>query len=93
MFVEFADISSPDEIKDKLPNWPLEKPWYSLGHVPMQEKRTFRFLALLPIFRDHILSFDVFKDFNGSIGQIDYNTLISEKTETMVLKKNVIEKK
>ena len=87
MFVEFANIMTPNDVREKnmLPNWPLEHPWYSEGHVPLQEKRTFRFRALMDIFRDHVFKFEQFKDFDDSIGTIDYLSLLSDHVETFNL--------
>jgi len=91
MFVEFADIDNPDEVRNKqLPKWPMDHPWFSLGHVPLQEKRTFRFRALLDIFLKYIFQFDEFKDCNDEIGVIDYVGLISDNIETFRLKKSNI---
>jgi len=91
MFVEFANIAEPDEIRDKnkLPSWPLEHPWYSEGHVPSIEKRNFRFKALMEIFRDHVFKFEQFKDFEGQIGTIEFISLLSDHPETFILEKKM----
>jgi hypothetical protein len=88
MFVEFADIENPDQIRDKkLPHWPLDKPWYEKGHVPLQEKRTFRFRALLHVFRKYIFQFDELKDCQDEIGVIDYVSIQQDQTKTLHLSK------
>lgn len=87
MFVEFANITSPDELKKQgLPVWPLKEMWYSIGHVPLQEKRMFSFRGLVDIYVQYILTNDLFKDFAGDIGTIDYVDLTS-KVETVTIRK------
>jgi len=91
MFVEFADIENPDQIRDKkLPHWPLDKPWYEKGHVPLQEKRTFRFRALLHVFRKYIFQFDELKDCQDEIGVIDYVSIQQDQTKTLHLSKKKV---
>ena len=91
MFVEFADISSPDDVRNKeLPKWPMQNPWFSSGHVPWQEKRTYRFKALIPVLLRYIIQFDEFKNYDKSIGQIDYVGISDDQVETFKLDRSLV---
>lgn len=91
MFVEFADILTVDDVtKKELPRWPMEKPWFAQNHVPLVEKRTYRFRALLPILFKYILQFPEFKDYHEEIGVIDYASISSDHILTFAFDRKFI---
>ena len=78
MFVEFANISSVEELKSNgLPSWPLKEQWYNENHVPLTEKRTFNFRALVDLFVDYISHCDKFSNCQDEIGSLEYVDLMS----------------
>lgn len=78
MFVEFANIGSVEEVKQNgLPKWPLKDQWYQSGQVPITEKRTFAFRALVDLFVDYISHCDTFSSCDGDIGTLEYVDLLS----------------
>lgn len=77
MFVEFANIGSVDQLKqDGLPSWPLKDQWFQAGHVPLTEKRTFAFRALVELFL-HFTSHCDSLSGESNIGSLEFVDLMS----------------
>lgn len=87
IYVEFANISSPEQLeRDGLPAWPLKEPWIHTGQVPALERRTFAFRALINFFVQSILDCEKLQDCDEEIGHLEFVDLMS-RTKLIRIKK------
>lgn len=87
MFVEFANISTPEQLNQQgIPTWPLKETWYHIGQVPALERRTFAFRALINFFVKSISECEKLQGTDLELGHIEFVDLMS-RTKLIRIKK------